>query len=284
MRAVPDARTVLRTAVPRPVRRVLQLSSAGLERGQQALFERRLGISTSGNEYPDELGAPSEGRVHYEGCQWIPVRRALRSLDPGAGDVFVDIGAGKGQAMLIAALLPFGRVLGVEVAESLVADGQRNIARARPRLRTPEVEMIGADATVWDVPDDLTVVFLYCPFIGDAFHRSMQNVFDSYDRRPRRLLVVYVYPWEHDWLIASGRVRLVDVLPAEWPAKPWWWRSGWVQTVYEVVPEGRGGPGAPQLRRRWLRPRRAIARWSRSNGHAFRLVRDGRIVAAKHPA
>ena len=35
-------------------------------------------------------------------------------------------------------------------------------------------------------PDELTLLFLYCPFMGDVFHRTLEAVFASHDRAPRR--------------------------------------------------------------------------------------------------
>lgn len=74
----------------------------------------------------------------------------------------------------------------------------------------------------------------------------------------------------------TGRVRVEDVLPAQWPTRPWWWRTTWAVVTYRVVPEGQGREDPPRLRRRLFRPRRAIARWSGPNGNRDRVTRrDG---------
>lgn len=260
------------------MRKALWDSAADLARLQQRVFERWLGVSTTGQRYLDELGLCDADRVHYEECQWLPTCRALKTLGPGPADVLVDLGSGKGQALLIAGLLPYGRVIGVELAEELTQAARRNIAAARPRLKAAEVEAVTDDVLSWKVPDDLSVVFMYCPFMGEVFHRTAERIFASFDANPRPLHIVYDYPWEHDWLLATGRVVVEDVLPAQWPPKPWWWRSGWAIVVYRVVPEGQGGPGRPNVRRRLLRPRRALARWSGPNEHVFKLTRGGEVV------
>ena len=76
---------------------------------------------------------------------------------------------------------------------------------------------------------------------------------------------------------------LADVLPAQWPTRHWWWRSGWVMTVYRVVDVGAGGAGVPAVRPRLYRPRRALERWSGPNDQRFKLVRDNEVVAASRP-
>lgn len=273
------SRDVLRAVVPAGIRRRLWAAANELEVVQQRAFERRMGVATSGHVYLDDLGLSEVDRGFYEGCPWLPVRRALRSLAPGPADVLVDLGSGKGQALLIAGRLPFGRVLGVELSEELNEAARRNLAAAAPRLRAGSCEVLTSDVLAWPVPDDLSVVFLYCPFLGPLFHDAVERLLASYDRRPRPLHIVYAFPWEHDWLISTGRVVLVDLLPCQWPARPWWWRSSWVITVYRVVPPGGASPPARAAgRRRLFRPERAFARWSRPNGHVFRLARDGRVV------
>lgn len=283
-RLAPDLRSFLRRAAPTPLRRAAWSASEALQRQQQRVFERRLGASTSGHAYYEgESGLASADQAFYEGCDWLPLRRALKALDPGPSDVFVDFGSGKGQALLIAGLEPYGRIVGIELMDELTREAQRNIAAARPRLKAGTVEALTADALEWPIPDDLSLVFLYCPFMGDVFEGVMRRIYESYDRNPRPLHIVYAYPWEHDRLMTSGRVVLADVRPAQWPAWPWWWRTGWAMPTYRVVPAGEGGPGVPAVRRRLYRPRRALKRWSGPNDHRFKLVRDGEAVATSRP-
>jgi SAM-dependent methyltransferase len=276
---MPTSQDIGRLLLPSPVRRAAWAGIDQLERLEREAFERRLAVSTSGHAYLDDVGAEAPDRIFYEGCQYLPVVRALRALPHGEDAVFADLGAGKGQALLIAGTLPYGRVVGVEVVEEWAAAARRNIQAARRRLRARSVEVVTADVLEWPVPDDLSVVFMYCPFTGDLFRSAIERIFASYDRRPRDLHVVYDYPWEHDWLMRTGRVRLADVRPGRWPAAPFWWQTSWTITTYRVVGPGEGGPGVPALPRRPLRPPRAVERWSRPNGQLFELRRGGEVVA-----
>ena len=267
-------RVALRAALPRPLRRALWWVD---ERAQELLqrgFERWYGIDTSGHAYLDELGVAGQGRAFYEGIAWIPLRRALRSLEPGPDDVFVDLGSGRGQALVVAGQLPMRRVIGVELAEQLTHDAERNIATARPKLRARDFELVTADALAWEVPDDLSIVFMFCPFTGEVFDQAMLRIFDSYDRNPRELHILYAYPWEHNRLLATGRVEVVDVRGAHFPPRPWWPWSAWVMPIYRVLPQGATVNGA--------RPtggplrRVAIRRWSGPTDQRFALYRPGK--------
>jgi hypothetical protein len=263
----------LRALTPRPLRKALWKVDDRVQYWQQRLFERRYGIDTAGHDYLDELGVGGQGRAFYEGIAWLPLQRALQPLRPGPRDVFVDLGSGKGQALVVAGRWPLARVIGVELAPQLTAEAQRNVDRARPKLKARDFELVTADVLEWEVPDDLSIVFMYCPFIGEIFEGAMARLFASYDRNPRELHVLYAYPWEHNRLLKTGRVELVDVRPAHWPVRPWWPWSGWVIANYRVLPAGTP-PTRPQPAGGPLR-RAALRRWAGPNDQRFALYRPG---------
>ena len=77
-----------------------------------------------------------------------------------------------------------------------------------------------ADALEYEIPDDLTVAYFYCPFYGGVFRRVVESLLASVDRRPRAVRLLYNYPLEHPYLISTGRVRVVDAAPGSWPPRP----------------------------------------------------------------
>ena len=204
----------------------------------------------------------------YERSPWLSVRGALQDLSPTPVDVFVDLGSGKGKVLLIAGRLPFGRVVGVEINPELSCSATRNIQRSRNRLRAKEVRSVTANVLEWVIPDDSSVIFMFNPFIGQTFRTLMRRIFDSYDRKPRILYIVYLYPWEHDWLVSTDRVVINEVRPAQWSTLPRWWLSGKVILTYRVV--GNASRVSPPRPRRW-RPgsQQAMSHWSGTNGHRF---------------
>jgi precorrin-6B methylase 2 len=242
-----------------------------LQQHLRARYERRMGVTTSGFEYLEDRGVEGGERAFYASAQPVTTRAALKRLDPGPGDAFADFGCGKGLAVLVAAELPFGKVLGVELAEDWAEEARRNVERARTRLTCQDVRIDTADVLEWDVPADLSVVYLYCPFLGDVFSKALDRVIASYDDHRRPLRIVYNYPWEHNRLLATGRVGVIDVRPARWPGRPGWWMRPEVIVTYEVF--GEGEPPPSRLPRRGLRSGRAIERWSRPNDTRFVLRR-----------
>ncbi len=254
-----------------PIAQLIQFCESFPDRAQGYVFDRFLRVSTREPVITTgSVFAAGGENCPYSGAQWIPVRRALKDLAPGPADAFVDLGSGKGKALLIAGRLPYRRAIGVEIDEGLSRDSQRNVQRARSRLRAQLVESVNASVLDWAIPDEVSVVFMHNPFIGQTFHSAIGHIFESYDRRPRDLHIVYQYPWEHDWLLATNRVRVESVRPSSWPALPGWWQSGDVIVCYRVT--GVPADGQPC---RLGRQRRAVAYWSRPNGHRFTMSAPG---------
>jgi len=166
----------------------------------------RLGIRTTGNILLADVGVAGWGpKARYEPTDYRSLRRALRQLDGRpAEDVFLDYGSGKGRAVVLTAMYPFRRVIGVELSEQLNGQARANVARARAKLACRDIELITADATAYHVPDDVTCIYMYNPFRGQALADVMGNIRQSLDRRPRKLTIIFknakLNPAQFDWL------------------------------------------------------------------------------------
>ncbi len=268
---------IVQAVVRQPARRAAGRFVAYAENAQMRLFDAIMGVSTEERVITRQsIFTAGSDYCPYQGCQWVPLRRALRALKPGPSDVFVDLGSGKGKALLIAGLLPIGRVVGIELDDELARRSEQNIERARARLRAGDVSTVQANVLQWPIPDDTSIVFLYNPFVGETFHAALTRVLESYDRRPRDLHVVYSFPWEHDWLIGTGRVAVERVLPIQWPTRPGWWRTGSVVVTYRVCGPQEAGrdPRGPD-RRPGGRRGQALRRWEGPNQQRFSMSRPG---------
>lgn len=248
---------------------LVQTGKAAVNAAVDWEFRRRYDADVGGHVYLDAFGLDHADRVWHDPSRWLPTLLALRRLRLNGDDVLVDIGAGKGAAVLVAASLPIKRVIGVEIADEFAATARENIAKNRSRVRAAEVEIVTADALEWPIPDDVTIIYLYAPLLGDLFARFMQRVFEAHDRAPRPLRVVSNYPFDHNTLMETGRVRVLDVAPAIWPRTPRWWLRGEVIVTYGV------GPGTFPRPRGVPAPRAAIRHWSAPNTTRMALKRPG---------
>lgn len=139
-------------------------------------FDLKYGTDTSGYLGPEDLakGQPNDTfnygysavapSVFYEAC-----RRWRETLPAVAGKIgaytFVDVGAGKGRALLLASELPFRRVIGIELNEELAHIAQRNVERwNRVRRTRAKVRVIQEDVLNFCWPRPPLLVYLYNPF------------------------------------------------------------------------------------------------------------------------
>jgi SAM-dependent methyltransferase len=108
--------------------------------------------------------------------------------------VFLDIGAGMGRAVLLAAEMPFKEVFGIELHPTLAQIARRNLARwrAADRVRAARVSVIEGDAVEFRPPAAPTVAFLFNPFGGPVMKRLLKNWKEALVMQPNCLDIIYV--------------------------------------------------------------------------------------------
>jgi SAM-dependent methyltransferase len=185
------------------------------------VVDRSRGTDTSRIVDLATAGVHTDGRIPYVPSGWRSLPSALRHIPISDGDVFLDLGSGKGRVVLQAAERPFKRVIGVELSPELNAVAQENLHAVRAKLRCQDVELIEADITTYPIPDDVTIVYAYNPVRGELFEAAMTALIASYDRNPRPMHLLYRYPREHDALDASGRFQLLQTVTSWRPRRSW---------------------------------------------------------------
>jgi predicted RNA methylase len=221
-----------------------------------------------GLETPEFLEANQESSP-YLGCEWPAVYLVLRALRPGLADVFVDLGAGKGRALLTVGRLTYRRVVGVELDPELAQCARRNVAQARRRLRAGTIACETANVRAWPFPDDASTVFLFNPFYGQAFRRVITRIFDSYDQNPRRIHIVYEHLRQHDWLVSTGRVVVEGVRSEMWPRTRRWSAGENVIVTYHMTGKNDSTDASSCLVRKKNPASEAMIHWIGRNGQRF---------------
>jgi len=185
-------------------------------RGVIHAFDQKFGTDTSGYLGPEDLGkgrandalnhgysaiAPS---VFHEAC-----RRWRETLPAVSGRIeaysFVDVGAGKGRALLLAAELPFRKVIGVELSEELSRTAQKNVARwsrvAQPKAK---IRVVQQDAAKFRWPRTPLLVYLYNPFACSLVAQMTENLAAVAASGSGLVDLLYVNPTCADTLTSQG--------------------------------------------------------------------------------
>jgi hypothetical protein len=147
-------------------------------------FDLEFGVRTSGLVAGRHLGSGRRHDRHVTAYyaiapsvfQGILVRwRRCSTLAPIDEYTFVDVGAGMGRAMLLAAAYPFRAVVGVELHPALARIGRRNLAhwRVTDRAVSP-MRMLCRDAADFPLPAGPCVAFLFNPFAAPVLRRLLR--------------------------------------------------------------------------------------------------------------
>jgi len=112
---------------------------------------------------------------------------------------FVDIGAGKGRAMLVASELPFKQVIGVELNPAMADVAQRNVdhwiesREGDPTARRhAPVRLVEQDALEFEFPKTPCVAFLFHPFEAPLMKKLLRQIEKQFAKRSGQLDVLYV--------------------------------------------------------------------------------------------
>jgi SAM-dependent methyltransferase len=163
--------------------------NSGLLPPAQHPFDRRLGTETGGLIWGESLAAghPHDpwSTAYYAVAPSVFVRalerlKTLEGIDLSRY-TFLDLGSGKGRAVMLAAQCGFTRVIGVELSPQLHAAACANLARVRSS--GPQLELLMADAAGFPWRGRFTtplkgelLLFLYHPFARPVLRKLLRQL------------------------------------------------------------------------------------------------------------
>jgi SAM-dependent methyltransferase len=158
------------------LRRIKEIPQKGLPRfssRDEETFDSRYDVETSGMVRIVSTASPNAAHGNrYEACSEEIIRWSIEHCaSPAASTVFIDIGCGKGKAMIIAAEYGFSRIIGIEYSESLAKAAIRNLETSRV-----ESQVLIEDAVAYRFPPGQSLVFMYNPFDQHVFRQVLRHI------------------------------------------------------------------------------------------------------------
>ncbi len=158
---------------------------------------------------PEAIGPSLEFATHYEPT---PVAQAEALLDASplepARTTFVDIGAGMGRVVFLAARRPFRAVVGVEISPALVEVARDNLATlVDTRFVARDVCFVDDDAATYVFPAGDLCVYLYNPFGAPILTTMIERLCRGDDAR--EIVVLYHTALQHDVIAATGAFDVI---------------------------------------------------------------------------
>jgi SAM-dependent methyltransferase len=175
-------------------------------------FDRRHGMDTDGLFYSDQLSAGHEHDRHsagyyatapslFHGAIALWSETLAESGQPLTDFTLVDVGCGKGRAVMLASEYGFREIVGVELNSRLAAVAKKNLHKW---LRSPRacanVAVVHGDALSFPVPDGPVVLFFFNSFEQEMVEMWLDRLAHAASARTHPIDLIYVHP-EFDALV-----------------------------------------------------------------------------------
>jgi hypothetical protein len=163
-------------------------------------FDEIHGVETSGLIAAGNLttGHPNDAHVTaYYGVApsilrtLIDLWRATNPTHPISHYTFLDFGAGKGRAMLVASELPFHQVIGIELNPTLADIAQSNLdhwlaahAADSTAPSLAPIRLYEQDALTFDLPRTPILAFLFHPFEAPILKLLLRRIEARFAKQP----------------------------------------------------------------------------------------------------
>jgi hypothetical protein len=182
-------------------------------------FDERYGVDTSGLIGGGELRSGHRNDVFNTAYYGMAPSRFRTVIDAWIADEthaaiegysFVDLGCGKGRAVMMASELRFREVIGVELNAALARIAEKNLAAwtVAGRAVCP-VRIVCQEATEFVFPEGHCLLYLFNPFAAPVVRQLIERIEADFAARPRMLDLVYFNPESAELLDAHGGFELL---------------------------------------------------------------------------
>ena len=173
--------------------------------------EKKYGIRTSGY---DELKHLQEKGIDLSHSTiYMPVNFYM--LEKMMGEIskcehngnFLDIGCGKGRAMAVAAYYGFKKITGIDISKEFIDETKKNLAHVQQKFPGVKFEAMLQDAFYYNIPKEISVIFLFNPFDEVIMSGVVENILMSQEKNRRTIWVIYINPLYENLFLENGFVK-----------------------------------------------------------------------------
>ncbi|HYM77570.1 MAG TPA: class I SAM-dependent methyltransferase [Candidatus Dormibacteraeota bacterium] len=134
---------------------------------------------------------PTERELFHEMVGALAEQTKLNFAD----FTFIDLGSGKGRALLMASDYPFQGIVGMELLPALHEIARQNVEQYKSdSQKCFRIKTICGDATEFEFPDRPLLLYLFNPLPESGLRRTITNLAQSLERKPRAAYVLYHNP------------------------------------------------------------------------------------------
>jgi SAM-dependent methyltransferase len=182
--------------------------------------EKKYRLNTSGFDELQHLQKKGIDITHstiYMPVNYYMVEKMMEDIRKDSpGDVFLDIGCGKGRAMAVAAYHGFKKITGIDISEKFCAETRKNLEPLRELFPGVSFHVLLQDAFYYEIPTDVSVIFIFNPFDEVIMSGVVKNILESQEKNPRPLWIIYINPLYENLFIENGFVKTRSHQKLKW--------------------------------------------------------------------
>lgn len=191
---------------------VSRLTSAYILSKYQVVKEAIQGVDFTTIIEPEEVGLDSKYVEHCSPSGSKSLVRLLQDLRINGQDTILDIGCGKGSAMLAMLKFPFARVDGIELSKEISEIAIRNFTN----LKKKRWQVFNGDAATFRDYSTYSMLYLYNPFPKEIMRPVIDNIQSSIAGREQEVLIIYNNAACHETLVRDGVFRKILEYKNDW--------------------------------------------------------------------
>jgi len=169
--------------------------------------ERKYKINTTGADELinlEEMGIDVSHATIYMPVNYYLLEEIFSKLPNSPRNHFLDLGCGKGRALCLAAHAGFSKVTGIDLSKQLCDQAIDNLELIKNKISGFQYNVINNDAFYYEIPVDVDCIFLFNPFDEIIMSAVVNNVFESLEKNPRKIKIIYANPLHKEYFLKAG--------------------------------------------------------------------------------
>jgi len=148
----------------------------------------------------------------YMPVNYFVLERLMNEIVKYNGNkTFLDLGCGRGRVMIVAAHYGFKEIRGIDFAKNLCEDAETMIRLHTRDIPAAHFTVLNCNATDYDIPDDLTSIFLFNPFDEVIMKEVLIRILKSLQQSPRTIRILYANPVYKSLFLEEGFAEIYHI-------------------------------------------------------------------------